>query len=154
MECIHSIFEKGRADKICYKDKHMKKKVDKKFVADQKIRDRLYKRKAEKEKYLYMALCSTKDIEYILGKRILDMVNFERIRYLLFKLGLEMYEVEFTNTYGKLSDELAEKLLLEIKEGKYDSQERSELTKQWEEDFVMQIHCESIRHYIKKIFME
>ncbi|MCR0264751.1 hypothetical protein MKC73_12680 [[Clostridium] innocuum] len=106
----------------------------------------------EKEKNLFLALCSPKDAEIIQGKRSPSLEEYEHISYLLDKLGLTDYAVFFQMKHKNLLDKLAEQIQTEIETDSIDIECECARYEAWLEAFLSQLPTDRIRHYVRQVF--
>lgn len=129
--------------------------VSKKIVSFQPDRitiQKYYRRNLEKEKNLFLALCSPKDAEIILGKRFPSLEEFERISYLLDMMGLSDYGIFFQMKYDSLLDKVAKQIETEIETDSVDIEREWTKYEAWLEAFLSQLPTDKIRHYVRQVF--
>lgn len=108
---------------------------------------------AEREKLLFLAMCSRRDRRLIEGEENLTIEDFDRIGYLLESLGFDNFGWNFSFEHGELLKELGDKIESEIETpGKLNLNKTFEEARQWERDFCEGLPSDEMRKYIKRIF--
>lgn len=134
------------------KQKQSVLKKDVSFQPDRKTVQKYYRRKLEKEKNLFLALCSPKDAEIIQEKRSPSLEEFERISCLLDMLGLSDYAVFFQMKHKNLLDKLAGQIQTEIETDSVDIERDCARYEAWLEAFLSQLPTDRTRHYVRQVF--
>ena len=108
---------------------------------------------AEREKLLFLAMCSKRDRKLIEGEENLTIEDFDRIGYLLESLGFDNFGWNFSFAHKELLKELGDKIESEVETpGKLDLNETFETARQWERDFCEGLSSDEMKKYIKRIF--
>lgn len=105
---------------------------------------------AENEKILFLSLCSEKDAKKILNMEEMTCRDFERINYLVTKIGLEKFSYELHKQFELQEAELIENIV----QGEPDGypEEKAALYEQWLEEFCENIRNENLKLYYKEKF--
>ena len=105
---------------------------------------------AEKEKILFLSLCSEKDAKKILNMEEMTCKDFERIHYLVTKVGLEKLSYEMHKRFELQEAELIENIV----QGEPDGypEEKAALYEEWLEEFCENIRNENLKLYYKEKF--
>ena len=108
---------------------------------------------AEKEKLLFLSMCSERDRKLINSEDELTVEDFDRIGYLLETLGFDNFGWNFSFSHQELLNKLGSQIESEV--GglvKLNLKETFETTNQWARDFCEGIPSDEMKPYIKKIF--
>lgn len=107
----------------------------------------------KKEKFLFLALCSEKDRQYISGNANLTICDFERITYLLYALGLKNYLLSFEFEHEDLMAELAQQILDNMESPKKIETGKMILEiDDWLRDFCDGLPSSVMRYYFEMLF--
>lgn len=124
----------------------------KRFQPNQKTLERYRHGHVEKEKRLFLSLCSEPDAKMIQGESPMSVEDFDRIHYLIATLGLDSYSIYFAMTHEDLLNAVADNIEEEMKNGTAHVK-RNILTQEgWIQDFLSQLPSEKCRKYIREIF--
>lgn len=107
-----------------------------------------------KERLIFISLCSDDDRKRINGKMSMQLRDFERLCYLLDSLGLNYFLAELERNHPKLLRLLKEEDLdMKIRTHKR-SQSWQDMMAQWFEVFCEQLPSPTMKPYFEQIFKE
>lgn len=122
------------------------------FHFDPNVKKRLLKVNEEKEKYLFLALCPQSDRELIQNKKGITLEDFDRISYLLYKLGLNCYEIRFQMEHKDLLQQLGEQIKSEVENDTVDIAKELMKHEQWLNDFIRQLPTPHMQKCLQQLF--
>ena len=107
----------------------------------------------EKEKRLFLGLCSADDRNLLLGKKPMSAERFQRLYSLMDTLGLEHYSLNFALEQGNLMEKLTDSMEKDFENGSFDLMKDIALQEKWIQDFLEQLPNETLKKYIGEIFL-
>lgn len=123
------------------------------FVVTPEALRRRRKQCAEKEQLLFLALCSKKDRKLITGEAELNVHDYERICYLLERMGLNHLLLYFEFEHEDFMMEISKRIEAELEcSEKPNLSEEIDLINQWSSDFCNQLPTPVMKHYMKILF--
>lgn len=125
---------------------------DDNFTTDPEEFQKIKELQIEKEKILFLALCSESDSKLILNEEKMTVRDFERITYLLQQLGLHNYCAAFGIRHSDLLKELGKQIEYDVLNDTADADTEMFLRKHWDDAFLSQLPKGKIRTYLKKLF--
>lgn len=127
--------------------------MDEEFKITPELLQRRHKRHVEKERLLFLALCSEKDRQLINGKIELNVNEYERICYLLETLGFNDFLLQFELAHEDLLMELGTQIEKDVNmSDELDISEIIDTTNQWLRNFCEELPSPVIKQYIKTLF--
>lgn len=107
----------------------------------------------EKEKRLFLSLCSSSDADLLLGKKPMSVNDFERLYYLIDSLGLEHYSLELALEKGDLMEKLADSMDKKLESRSFCLEKDIKIQETWIHEFLDQLPDEKLKKYIGEIFL-
>lgn len=129
---------------------YFKKMKEHKIRSDIKIKVR--QNKILKEQNMFLALCSDIDKALILDNKEIDLINYERLSFLIEQLGFDNFAISFNNKHHKLLEQSSNQILENIKNDNINILAELKQHEKWIQDFIEQLPTSEMKRYIFNIF--
>ena len=93
---------------------------------------------AEQQRLLFLGMCSLEDRKRICDEKIMDLYNFERMKY--------------KDLLLKLADIVEQNLVCGNSMDKYVLQDKYEIRNEWQQEFIRNLPNEVMKNCIQEIF--
>jgi hypothetical protein len=120
---------------------------------DEEMLTKWEEKQAEKQFYLFLALCPESDRKLLLSEEKMTVKDFERIQYLIDSLGLETLHCHFLKEHPEMTEALGEKNSSEKELFATDVKGKFNEIMQWQNDFIAQVPESSVRTFLYKALM-
>lgn len=113
---------------------------------------RFINRSVEKERYLFLAMCSDQDADRVLGKLKMETKDFERLSFLITQLGFYSLGMSFDIEHQDLLENIGTAIETDIGHGCVDVEEEQKKIHSWKRQFLDQLPTEKMKENIRRVF--
>lgn len=115
---------------------------------------RFIRRSVEKERYLFLSLCSVRDADKVLGKIKMDANDFERLSFLISQLGFQSFGISFDMEHHDFLEKLGNDIKDDIEQDCVDMEAEQKRISLWENQFIDQLPTKKMKENIRKVFRQ